>query len=111
MRCLLSARPIIVVELLELALDDLELLLRDLDLLLEVLEAGVHVVDIVRARLVFLRAEVLDLFAGVLDLCQTQRRAAAFEEVAQGGELFEVARFAVLTMLEEGTGQGGDREG
>lgn len=42
---------------------------------------------ITRARLVLVGAEVLDLLARVFDLCQAERRAAAFEEVAEGREL------------------------
>lgn len=80
-----------MVKSLELPLHYLELLLRNLDFLLQILEARFHVVDIARARLVLFGAEVLDLFAGVLDLCQTQCRAAPFEEVTESGELFEIA--------------------
>lgn len=39
-------------------------------------------------RLVLMRAKVLDLLAVVFDLCEAEGGRTAFEEVAEGGELW-----------------------
>lgn len=68
-------------------LDLLELLPRLRNCLLAVVQALLVVRLVFRARLVFVRAEMLDFLARVFYFCQAEGGRAAFEEVAEGGEL------------------------
>lgn len=78
---------LLVVETSQRPLDLAELLLGLRNDGSERLEALLGVGLIASASLVLVRAVVLDLLAAVLDFRQAECCAAAFEEVAEGGEL------------------------